>query len=178
MRDFNKRVLKIVLFNVFIALVGIPFFSCASTQFEGTAVLTGRVCDKEGKPVPDYHVYAGFTHEAVTDSGGIFVLRDLKCGTCHLRGGGLGWRGFEQDFDFNDRKSILCIQVDVLESLLPEIEVLIDEEKFSEAEKLLNGSKTRNEKNPVFGCYRKLIGYCSCPSGKKKKVLLSSLESF
>ncbi|MBQ9909067.1 MAG: carboxypeptidase regulatory-like domain-containing protein [Treponema sp.] len=152
------------------------FISCGSTKFEGKSVLAGKVCDMKGNPVENYYVSAGIGHEAVTDSSGLFAIRDLTCGNYCLKGGGNGWKSVEQTVSFHDRKSIVCIQVESLESMLDEIESLLKEKNYSGARKLLYESKAHNESNPLFLCYRKLIDYCALPSEKRKKDLLSALE--
>lgn len=164
--------------KLFLILLSALFVSCASTKFEGTAVLTGRVCDMEGKPVPNYHINAGIGLNAITDAGGVFVIRDVSAGNYFITGSGNGWCSIEQRVDFYDRKSIVCIQVDSLESILPQIESLLKEKNFSAAKKLLYKSKSRNESNAIFNCYKQLIAYCSLPSQKHEKAFLASLENF
>ena len=165
------RACKIIMIIFSLALI-----SCGSTKFEGKAVLAGKVCDMAGKPVPNYYVSLGLSLDAVTDSNGIFAIRDVSSGNYILHGAGNGWKSIEHEVSFYDRKSIVCIQVDSLESLLPEIESLIKEKNYSAARNLLYKSKSRNEKNPVFICYKKLIDYCAAPNEKRKKAFLSSLE--
>lgn len=162
----------------FLIILSALFFSCASTKFEGKAVLTGRVCDTEGKPVPNYHINAGIGLNAITDAGGVFVIRDLPAGNYVISGSGDGWCSTEQEVSFYDRKSIVCIEVKSLESILPQIESFIKEKNYSAAKKLLYKSKKLNESNAIFNCYKQLIAYCSSPSSKHEKAFLASLEGF
>ena len=161
--------------SIFLLPLLITFFSCASTKFEGKAVMTGRVSDPKGNPVPNYHISAGIGMEAITDSGGIFVFRNTPSGNYHLRGFGNGWRGTDTDFYFHDRKDIVCIQVWPLDSLTDEISAMLDEEKFEEANSLLKKSRRGNEKNPLYECYEDLIRWCETKSDKARKNLISSL---
>lgn len=161
--------------SLFFLPLAIMLFSCASTRFEGKAVMTGRVSDPKGNPVPNYHISAGIGMEALTDSGGVFVFRNTPSGNYHIKGYGKGWRGTDMSFYFHDRKEIVCIQVSPLDSLTDEISALLDEENFDEAESLLKKSKKGNEKNPLYECYQNLIRWCETKSEKARKNLLASL---
>ena len=159
-----------------VLLISLIFTSCASVKFEGSAVLTGCVRDGNGKPVPNYHVSGGLFSNAITDSAGIFVLRDLASGNITLTGSGKGWRSVEEHISFYDRKSIVCIQTDRLETMLPEIELLLRDKKFDEAMKVLYSSKNKNENDEVFLCYKKLIEFCALPGEKEKAAFLAGIE--
>lgn len=165
------RVNKLFLIPLALLLV-----SCASTEFEGKAVMTGRVCDEKGRAVPNYHISAGIGKEAITDSSGMFVIRDVSSGMYHIKGGGSGWCGTDFNFHFYDRKDIVCIQVVPLDSLLEKIEAKVGEDDFSGAEEILKRSKAGNEKNPLFDCYKNLIKYCEAKTEKSRKRFLASVE--
>ncbi|MBQ4379331.1 MAG: carboxypeptidase regulatory-like domain-containing protein [Treponema sp.] len=169
----NKKTFRLLAFWTFAALL---LGSCASTKFEGKAVLTGRVCDEKGAGVPNYYVSLGLGKNAVTDISGVFVFRDVSSGNYHLSGGGWGWCPFETDISFLDKKSIVCVQVEKLESLFPKIEALIQGEKYDEAKELVSKSRDYNEKNPLYLFYKNLIIYCAEPDEKRKCALLMSLE--
>ncbi|MCR4822050.1 MAG: carboxypeptidase-like regulatory domain-containing protein [Treponema sp.] len=160
----------------------IPFLSlllitsCASAKFEGRGVMTGRVCDKKGRPVAGYHISAGLGKEALSDSGGIFVFKNLPSGNYSIKGGGFGWSESHVDFFFHDRREIICIQVESLEDILPEIEERLKEGDYEGAKESLFRAKDYNEKHPLFLCYKRLIDYCKSPSERGKKKLLSTLE--
>ncbi len=157
-------------------LVSMLLVSCASTKFEGKAVLMGKVCDMDGKPVPDYHLNLGIGMNAVTDSAGIFVFRDVSSGFHKLSGGGDGWKNLCETVDFHDRKTIFCVQVERIDSLLDEILPLVEEKKYADARKLLANSRQYNEKNPSYKCLCALIDFCESPSEKTKKSFDEMLE--
>ena len=159
-----------------ILVVALLLVSCTSTKFDGNAVLTGKVCDTEGRPVKNYHISAGIGISAITDMNGIFILRNMPSSSYILSGAGFGYISTELQVDFYDRKSIVCFQIERLEQLLPKIDELLSEEKISEAKKLLEKSKDFNEKNAVFISFRKLIDYCASPSEKKKNDFLETIE--
>ncbi|MBQ9205883.1 MAG: carboxypeptidase regulatory-like domain-containing protein [Treponema sp.] len=164
----------IVLVHCLIATILLT--SCASTKFEGTAVLAGRVYDTHGKPVPNYHVSLGPGVNAITDSGGIFTFKNLPSKTYTISGGANGWCALEQEFFFHDKKEMLCLEVEKLEDTIPVLEQLVCEEDFDGAEKLLETVKNYNEKNPLYLSMKKLIEYCKVPSEKRKEKFLSALE--
>lgn len=149
--------------------VSMLFVSCASTKFDGKAVLTGKVCDMEGNPVPEYHLSLGIGANAITDSAGIFVFRDVSSGTCSLSGGGDGWKSISETVDFHDRRKIFCFQVERIESVLDSISQFIEEKKYSDARKLLAKSRQYNDKNPSYRSLCALIDFCESPSAKTKK---------
>jgi len=163
-------------FPILLILLGLNFASCASTKFEGKAALTGRVCDENGIGVANYYVSLGLGNTTVTNESGVFVFKDVGAGEYHLTGGGYGWCETDTKVLFLDKKSIVCLQVEKLESLFPKIESLLREERFDEAKKIISKSKEYNEKNPLYLFYRNLISYCEAPSEKRKKSVLSSLE--
>lgn len=165
------------LIKIFCLSFALIFLSCASAKFEGSAAMTGRVCDSHGNPVPQYHISAGLGLETMTDASGIFVFKNLSSGNYHISGGGNGWCGTDMHFFFYNRKDILCIQVESLEENLPKIESFIRDGDFSSARDCLAKSKKYNEKNPLFLCYKKLIDYCESPSDKKKRAFLSVLDT-
>ena len=169
-----KRFNKLILVHVSVILLLLT--SCASMKFEGKAVMTGRVSDPKGNPVPNYHIYAGIGMEAITDSGGIFVLRNASSGTYHIKGGGNGWCGTDMEFYFHDRKEIVCIQVRPLESLIEDLSVHLEAGDYSTARRVLKKSQRGNEKNPLYDCYEKLIRYCESGSPRAKKDFLASVE--
>ncbi|MBQ7537404.1 MAG: carboxypeptidase regulatory-like domain-containing protein [Treponema sp.] len=169
-----KRISKVIL--LFFMFLGLFLQSCASTKFDGRAVMTGRVSDPRGNPVPNYHISAGIGMEAITDAGGIFVFRNVSSGNYRLKGGGKGWCGTDMDFYFHDRKEIVCIQVSPLESLIEPLSRQLDSGDYDGAKKLLKKSRQENENNPLFDCYDCLIRYCESGSDKSKKKFLESLE--
>ena len=152
------------------------FISCASTKFEGKAVLAGKVCDLSGKGIPNYHISAGIGLETVTDISGMFSFDSVSAGNYHITGGGNGWESADVRLNFTDRKDIVCIQLDSLENLLPELENLLEDENIDEAKRLLAKNSSYNEKNPVYRCYKSLLAYCASPSEKRKTALKNSLE--
>lgn len=168
---------KIICKNILVAALVCLFASCASTKFDGRANLVGRVCDADGKPVKDYHINAGLGLNALTDESGMFIIRDLKAGSYHIEGGGYGWRVFEDDIPFYDRKMIVCIQAESLRTLMPELSSLLDDKKIGEAKELLQKSKKYNEKNRVFDSYQKLIKLCEFPTEENKKAFFDSLRN-
>ena len=161
--------------SVFFIPLAVMLLSCASTKFEGKAVMTGRVSDPKGNPVQNYHISAGIGMEAMTDSGGVFVFRNTPSGNYHLKGYGKGWRGTDMNFYFHDRKDIVCIQVSPLDSLTEEISEMLEEENYDAANSLLKQSRKGNEKNPLYECYQNLIRLCETKSEKARKNFFSSL---
>ena len=157
-------------------LASLMLVSCASTKFDGKAVMMGKVCDMEGNPVPDYHLNLGIGMNAVTDSAGIFIFRDVSCGSYKLSGGGDGWKSMSEAVDFHDRKKIFCVQVERIESVLDDVSRLIEGKKYAEARKLLAKSRQYNEKNPSYKCLAALIDFCESPSEKTKKDFDEMLE--
>ena len=174
MNDANINRRNVFFLLLFLLAVGLT--SCASAQFEGKATLLGRVCDERGKPVPNYHVSLGGGRETLTDSGGMFVFREVAAGSYHLYGGGNGWESFSENLDFYDRKMVACVQVKSLEEVLSEIDALFFTGDVAEAKKLLEKSEKYNEKNPLFRCVRDLLSYWEMPSEKSRERFFSSLE--
>lgn len=173
---FKKKILNAAICAFVFSFVSMISVSCASVKFEDKAYLTGRVCDMNGNPVPNYFVSAGLGLQTVTDMNGMFCFPDAKSSSYTLSGGGFGWCPFEKKFDFYDRKSIVCVQVDSLDGLFPKIEALLQESRFSEVKKILSDVKDHNEKNGLFLCYKALTDYCMNPTEKKKSVFLKTLE--
>lgn len=157
-------------------VVALLLTSCASTKFQGNAVLAGRVYDTHGRPVPNYHISVGLGLNAITDSGGVFTFKNLPSGTYTISGGANGWCGIEQEFFFHDRKEIVCLEVEKLEDLIQKVDFLVSDGDFSGANALLSKAKSHNEKNPIFLSLKKLVDYCESPTEKRKQKLLSSLE--
>lgn len=172
MNSLNRKNLLFVL----IALSSLAFFSCASTKFEGKAALVGRVCDMQGNPVPNYHLFLGNSCSALTDAGGMFVFRDVPSDSYRLTGGGNGWCALEHEFYFHDVKSIVCIEVESLDDLFHELSVLLDDKKFAEAHELLEKNKKYNEENELFICCEALVHFCEFPSEESKKTFFDSLR--
>lgn len=152
--------------------------SCSSAKFDGTAVLSGKIYDSLGNPVPAYHVSAGIGKNAVSDINGFFAIRDVPDSDLHIKGSGEGWASVDFDFDFHDRKQILCIQVESLESILCTVESLCDEERFDEAKAILKQHKSHNEKNPMYVSMVLMVEYLSNPTEKNKAAILAYLEKF
>lgn len=168
----NKKV-WITLHSLLLAVL---LFSCASSKFEGDAVLVGRVYDSFGRGVSGYHISAGFAHEAISDKTGVFSIPNVSAGTYKIHGGANGWQSWEKEIEFYDRKEILCILVERLEELLPKIDSYLSEGQWEEARGLLEKSKKHNERNPLFLSMQNLIVYCQNPSEESKQKFLSSLE--
>ncbi|WP_294429783.1 carboxypeptidase-like regulatory domain-containing protein [uncultured Treponema sp.] len=162
--------------RILLCLCAFSFVSCASTKFEGRAVLAGKVCDLSGKGIPNYHISAGLGLDAVTDINGMFSFNSVSAGNYHITGGGNGWESADLRFSFTDRKSIVCIQVDSLENLVSEMEILLEEENFEGAKNLLSKYKPYNERNPFYRSYKSLVAYCASPTEKRKEALKKCLD--
>jgi len=168
----DSKTIKII----FVTLTLLSLLSCASTKFDGSAVLSGRVSDPQGNPVPNYHLSNGFGSEAISNENGVFFIRNVKAASYEINGYGRLWQSFKCKYDFFDRKTLLCIEVEPLENILDEIEPCLEKRNFSQAKKILSKSKKSNEEEPLYICMENLISYCEKNSEKNQKRFYESLE--
>lgn len=154
-------------------LAFLAFSSCTSTKFQGTAACTGRVCGPNGEAVENYHIDFGAVHSATTGLNGMFLIPELKSGTYKVSGGGKGWTSFEQTVVFKDRRKIFTAQIEPISTTYAQVEALLREENYKEADKVLQKESKFNKNDKEFQFYEKLISYCKSPSESKKKQLMN-----
>lgn len=167
-----------IRFCMFFAFCSIFLLSCASTKFEGKAALVGRVSDENGKAVEKYHLFLENGREAVSDSAGMFVFRDVASASYQIDGGGWGWCTVKKSIDFNDRKSIVCIQVKSLEGMFEDIDSFLNAEDLQSAKRILTENEAYNKTNPLFLCYQNLISYWESPSQSQRDAFFQSLKNY
>ena len=155
-----------------ILLAFLAVTSCKSTKFSGTAACAGRICGPKGEAVSNYQVDFGSLHSARTSLNGMFVIPELRAGTYKVSGGGKGWKSFETTVEFTDRRQVFTAQVEPISTLYSQVEELIREKNYAEAEKLLEKEKKFNKGEKQFQFYEKLVSYCKNPSDEKKNSLL------
>ena len=145
--------------------------SCASVkEFEQTATFAGRICDRKGMAVSEYRVECD-GQAVLTGSNGIFVFADMKAGSYRLTGGKRGWTSIDEKVTFVDRKKLLCIQVNEIESVYDRVEMLLGKNEATQALSLLELHEKENKASPLFEFYRTLAQYCQDSSAKKLDVL-------
>ena len=145
-------------------------FSCASSGFEGSGTLVGRVCSKDGKPVPGYNLSFGLGRNVKSDLNGMFTVKDLESGKMHMTGSAPGWKEVDEEVDFFDRREVLVVQVESEREVFSEVENLLRAGDVEGSEKLLGQIEDGGKPSALFKFYSDLTEY-------KKKAMAGKSKS-
>ena len=120
-------------------ILGAAFFvsSCASSGFDGSGTLVGRVCSTDGKPVPGYNLSFGLCRNVKSDLNGMFTVDGLESGKLRMRGFAPGWKSVDEEIDFFDRRNVLVVQVESEREVFVEVEELLRAGDVEGSERLL-----------------------------------------
>lgn len=174
----RKKIMKSLAAMIFVCfgfVTTIFFGSCASSKFEGTACLAGKVFDQDGKPVNKYEIEAD-GKKALTDSAGIFYIEDVKSGKISISGSKKGFTSFKEKIQFTDRKDLMCIEVERISSFYKKIENLITGKDYYQAKSLLKKEKKSNGESTIFQFYDTLCDFYITESIEEKQSLQGKLE--
>lgn len=174
----RKKIMKSLAAMIFVCfgfVTTVFFGSCASSKFEGTACLAGKVFDQDGKPVNKYEIEAD-GKKALTDSAGIFYIEDVKSGKISISGSKKGFTSFKKKIQFTDRKDLMCIEVERISSFYKKIENLITGKDYYQAKSLLKKEKKSNGESTIFQFYDTLCDFYITESIEEKQSLQGKLE--
>ncbi len=149
--------------------------SCASSKFEGSAAFVGKVCDQNGKIIPDYEIEIN-GEKNQTDSAGIFYFDNIPSGKVQVRGQKKGYTTLNKKIYFIDRKEFFSFEVEEISCFYKKIENLVDQKKYGEASSMLKVEKKSNGEDVVFRFYETLCDFYKASSIEKKEELKEKLE--
>lgn len=156
--------------------------SCSSIRgFDGNANLCGLVTDSKNHPVSGYKIALdglGFQAEsAVSDSEGVFVIKNVQQGKYRLRGNAKNWEKISDwTVSFFDRKKLICIQIRSLDELLSQCEESLVLGDFSRALENLQCVSKDDLDEPIV-CYYSALAHYKSGNFKEAEKILARLKS-
>lgn len=152
--------LNFLLITVFMILIT----GCVSKpNVKGKGSLCGLIVDENNCPVEEYVIcYKNnlISKSSITNSSGIFVIPDASGGQLSLKGEKSGFTQLnEKKVDFYDKTKIFCYQVYSIDSVLEEVNKLIEEENYKEALEMLKkvSYKKKSKEGYVISCYKSFL---------------------
>ena len=168
---FSKKVLLCVSFAA-----GLCLSSCATSGFDGEGTLVGRVCDRSGNPVSGYELSFGVGRKAVSGLNGTFAVHGLGSGFYSMSGFARGWTSVDEEVEFRDRRSVLVVQVDSVESVYSGVEDALRNNDAALAGRLLDSVRRGNGGGRLFDFYSSLVEFCSADAEGARGKVGSKLE--
>lgn len=151
------KILLITFFMVFIT-------GCVSKpKVKGKVDLCGLIVDENNCPVEEYVVcYKNnlISKSSITNSSGIFIIPDVAAGQLSLKGEKSGFTQLnEKKVEFYDRTKIFCYQVYSIDSVIEEVNKLIEAENYTEALEILKkvSCKRKSKEGYVISCYKSFL---------------------
>ncbi len=145
--------------------------SCSSSKLAlgggKRGLMTGRVCDSDGKPVSGYRIFLDGKKSGVSSAGGIFKIEGVSPGLHEISGEKRGYQSLCSSVEFYESGQIVCLEAKKLPALYEVIEGLLRNGQPEEAVALLEKSDGANKGQAVFEFYKSLSDYCLQPNEKK-----------
>lgn len=163
MINLKKYYLKSALLAFLI--LDVFFVSCVSNEkLNDRCDLCGIVVDEKNMPIDEYVIYGkNGTYEtsAITNSNGLFVLKNMPKGNCEIYGEKKGYCDLSEKYFFYDMSKILCCQINSLPGAIDDVEKLIKQNEYKKANEIIDEVKfehTTNEEIVVYS-YKVYLDY-------------------